>query len=72
MKAVNIIVEASKKLTNNKNAVLNLAMFVIKNPHLHKSIIENETNFVDLVHDVRGLMQDDQFFVPRVLTTNKK
>ncbi len=72
MKAVNIIVNASNKLTNNKNAVLNLVLFVLDNPHLHKSIIENETNFVDLVHDVRGLMQDDQFFVPRVLTTNKK
>jgi hypothetical protein len=72
MQAVNIIVNASNKLTNNKNAVLNLVLFVLDNPHLHKSIIENETNFVDLVHDVRGLMQDDQFFVPRVLTTNKK
>ena len=72
MQAVNIIVNASNKLTNNKNAVLNLVLFVLNNPHLHKSIIENETNFVDLVHDVRGLMQDDQFFVPRVLTTNKK
>jgi len=72
MKAVDIIVNASNKLTNNKNAVLNLVLFVLDNPHLHKSIIENETNFVDLVHDVRGLMQDDQFFVPRVLTTNKK
>ncbi len=72
MQAVNIIVNASNKLTNNKNAVLNLVLFVLDNPHLHKSIIENETNFVDLVHDARGLMQDDQFFVPRVLTTNKK
>jgi hypothetical protein len=72
MKAVDIIVNASNKLTNNKNAVLNLVLFVLDNPHLHKSIIENETNFVDLVHDVRGLMQDDQFFVPRVLTINKK
>ena len=72
MKAVDIIVNASSKLTNNKNAVLNLVLFVLDNPQLHKSIIENETNFVDLVHDVRGLMQDDQFFVPRILTINKK
>jgi len=72
MKAVDIIVNASNKLTNNKNAVLNLVLFVLDNPQLHKSIIENETNFVDLIHDVRGLMQNDQFFVPRILTINKK
>jgi hypothetical protein len=72
MKAVDIIVNASSKLTNNKNAVLNLVLFVLDNPQFHKSIIENETNFVDLIHDVRGLMQDDQFFVPRILTINKK
>ena len=72
MEAVNTIVNAGHKLTNNKNAVLNLAMFVINNPQLHKSIIENRENFVDIIHDVRGLMQKDEFFVPRVLTTNLK
>ena len=71
MEAANTIVNAGHKLTNNRNAVLNLAMFVINNPQLHKSIIENKENFVDIVHDVRGLMQKDEFFVPRVLTTNK-
>ena len=71
MEAANTIVNAAHKLTNNRNAVLNLAMFVINNPQLHKSIIENKENFVDIVHDVRGLMQKDKFFVPRVLTTNK-
>ena len=70
MQAIDIIVNASSKLTNNKNAVLNLVLFVLDNPHLHKSIIENETNFVDLIHDVRGLMQNDKFFAPRVLNTN--
>ena len=70
MQAIDIIVNASSKLTNNKNAVLNLVLFVVQNPHLHKSIIENETNFVDIIHDVRGLMQNDEFFVPRVLNTN--
>ena len=71
MEAANTIVNAAHKLTNNRNAVLNLAMFVINNPQLHKSVIENKENFVDIVHDVRGLMQKDKFFVPRVLTTNK-
>ncbi len=71
MKAVNIIVNASNKLTNNKNAVLNLAMFVMNNPQLHKSIIDNKDNFVDIIHDVRGLMQKDEFFAPRILTINK-
>lgn len=71
MEAANTIVNAAHKLTNNRNAVLNLAMFVINNPQLHKSIIENKENFVDIVHDVRGLMQKDEFFVPRVLTTNE-
>ncbi len=71
MEAANTIVNAGHKLTNNRNAVLNLAMFVINNPQLHKSIIENKENFVDIVHDVRGLMQKDEFFVPRVLTTNE-
>ena len=71
MEAANTIVKAGHKLTNNRNAVLNLAMFVINNPQLHKSIIENKENFVDIVHDVRGLMQKDEFFVPRVLTTNE-
>ena len=70
MQAVDIIVNASSKLTNNKNAVLNLVLFVLDNPQLHKSIIENENNFVDIIHDVRGLMQNDKFFAPRVLDTN--
>ena len=67
--AVNVIVTATKKLTNNTSAVLDIAMFVMDNPQMHKSIIDNGDNFVDIVHDVRGLMQKDEFFVPRVLTT---
>lgn len=72
MEAVNTIVNAGHKLTNNKNAVLDLAIFVMDTPQIHKSIIDNKDNFVDIIHDVRGLMQKDEFFVPRVLTTNLK
>ena len=69
MKVVDIVVRASNKLTNNKNAVLNIVLFVLENPHLHKSIIENQNNFVDIIHDIRGLIKNDEFFVPRVLDT---
>ena len=69
MKVVDIVVRAANKLTNNKNAVLNIVLFVLENPHLHKSIIENQNNFVDIIHDIRGLIKKDEFFVPRVLDT---
>ena len=67
MKAILVITEALENRTTNKKSILDVVLFVFNNPSLHKSIIENEGNYTDLIHDVRGLMSEDKFFVPRVL-----
>jgi len=69
MKATDIIVRELNELTNNQNEILNIVLFVLDNPHLHKSIIKNENNFLDIIHDIKGLMKNDEFFCPRVLDT---
>ena len=72
MKAVTIVLNALKKVTENKNAMYDVILFVLDNKNIHQSIIDNEGNFTDIIHDVRGLMMDDEHFVPRVLTKNKQ
>lgn len=67
MNAINITINALKNRTTNKNAMLDVVLFVMDNKSLHKSIIKNKDNYTDLVHDLRGLMNNDEFFVPRVL-----
>jgi hypothetical protein len=67
MKAITIITKALENRTTNQKSILDVVLFVFNNPSLHKSIIENEDNYTDLIHDVRGLMTEDEFFVPRVL-----
>jgi hypothetical protein len=41
------------------------------NPSIHEAIIENKGSTFDILHDIFGLMRDDEFFVPRVLTKIK-
>ena len=67
MKAITVITKALENRTTNQKSILDIVLFVFNNPSLHKSIIENEGNYTDLIHDVRGLMSEDKFFVPRVL-----
>jgi hypothetical protein len=67
MKAITVITKALENRTTNQKSILDVVLFVFNNPSLHKSIIENEDNYTDLIHDVRGLMTEDEFFVPRVL-----
>ena len=70
MKAVTIVLNALKKVTENKNAMYDVILFVLDNPSYHQSIIEQGYT-VDVMHDISGLMRDDEHFVPRVLTKNK-
>jgi hypothetical protein len=67
MNAIDITIDALKNRTTNKNAMFDVVLFVMDNKSLHKSIIKNKDNYTDLVHDLRGLMNNDKFFVPRVL-----
>ncbi len=67
MNAIDITINALKNRTTNKNAMFDVVLFVMDNKNLHKSIIKNKDNYTDLVHDLRGLMNNDKFFVPRVL-----
>jgi hypothetical protein len=67
MNAIDITINALKNRTTNKNSMFDVVLFVMDNKSLHKSIIKNKDNYTDLVHDLRGLMNNDKFFVPRVL-----
>ena len=75
MKAIEIITKALENRSTNKGINYDIIIFVLDNPELHKSIIENKDNYTDLIHDIRGLMSNllkvssDVFFVPRVLNT---
>jgi len=69
MKAIEIITKALENRSTNKGINYDIIIFVLDNPELHKSIIENKDNYTDLIHDIRGLMSKDVFFVPRVLNT---
>ena len=67
MNAIDITINALKNRTTNKNAMFDVVLFVLDNKSLHKLIIKNKDNHTDLIHDLRGLMNNDKFFVPRVL-----
>ena len=69
MKAIEIITKALENRSTNKGINYDIIIFVLDNPELHKSIIENKDNYTDLIHDIRGLMSKDVFFAPRVLNT---
>lgn len=69
MRAVDIVIGGVAFLDENHE--LEIIQFVMDNPSYHKSIIENEDSTFDILHDIFGLMRDDKFFLPRVLTKNK-
>jgi len=69
MKAVDIVIEGIVELGANHE--LDIIKFVMDNPSYHKSIIETKGSTFDILHDIFGLMRDDEFFVPRVLTKIK-
>ena len=66
MRAVDIVIGGIAFLDENHE--LEIVQFVMDNPSYHKSIIENEGSTFDILHDIFGLMRDDEHFVPRVLT----
>lgn len=72
MKAIQIITKALEKRSTNKGINYDIIIFVLDNPEIHKCIIENKDNYTDLIHDIRGLMSKDDFFVPRVLKDDKR
>ena len=69
MRAVDIVIGGVAFLDENHE--LEIIQFVMDNPSYHQSIIENEGSTFDILHDIFGLMRDDKFFLPRVLTKNK-
>ena len=69
MKAVDIVIGGVAFLDENHE--LDIIKFVMDNPSYHKSIIENKGSTFDILHDIFGLMRDDEHFVPRVLTKSK-
>ena len=69
MRAVDIVIGGVAFLDDNHE--LEIIEFVMDNPSYHKSIIENEGSTFDILHDIFGLMRDDEHFVPRVLTKNQ-
>ena len=70
MKAVKIVLEGIDDLNVSEEFASNMVRFVLDNPSYHQSIIEQGYT-VDVMHDISGLMRDDEHFVPRVLTKNK-
>ena len=69
MRAVDIVIGGVAFLDDNHE--LEIIEFVMDNPSYHKSIIENEGSTFDILHDIFGLMRDDEHFVPRVLTKSQ-
>ena len=70
MKAVKIVLEGIDDLNVSEEFASNMVRFVMDNPSYNQSIIEQGYT-VDVMHDISGLMRDDEHFVPRVLTKNK-
>tara|TARA_R110002110_G_scaffold84120_2_gene218437 strand:- start:111 stop:323 length:213 start_codon:yes stop_codon:yes gene_type:complete len=70
MKAVKIVLEGIDDLNVSEEFASNMVRFVLDNPSYNQSIIEQGYT-VDVMHDISGLMRDDEHFVPRVLTKNK-
>ncbi len=70
MKAVNIVIEGIVALDISKEFATDMVKFVLDNPSYHQSIIEQGYT-LDVMHDISGLMRDDEHFVPRVLTKSQ-
>ena len=70
MEAIDIVLEGAIKLGVNKKGQSELIKFVLDNPKYHYSIVTNHRNLTHIMHDISGLMRDDEFFVPRVLFDN--
>lgn len=70
MRAVNIVIEGIVELGISKEFATDMVKFVMDNPSYHQSIIENGYT-LDVMHDISGLMRDDEHFLPRVLTKSQ-
>jgi len=70
MKAVKIVLEGIDDLNVSEEFGSNMVRFVLENPSYHQSIIEQGYT-VDVMHDISGLMRDDEHFVARVLTKSQ-
>ena len=72
MEAIDIVLEGAIKLGVNKKGQSELIKFILDNPSYHYSIVTNQKNLTHVMHDISGLMRDDEFFLPRVLFKNDK
>tara|TARA_R110002012_G_scaffold10029_1_gene46706 strand:- start:841 stop:1230 length:390 start_codon:yes stop_codon:yes gene_type:complete len=70
MEAIDIVLEGAIKLGVNKKGQSELIKFILDNPSYHYSIVTNQKNLTHVMHDISGLMRDDEFFLPRVLFKN--
>jgi len=70
MKAVKIVLEGIDDLNVSEEFGSNMVRFVLDNPSYNQSIIEQGYT-VDVMHDISGLMRDDEHFVARVLTKSQ-
>lgn len=66
MEAVKILLEGIYDLNISQEFGSNMVTFVLENPSYHQSIIEQGYT-LHVMHDISGLMRDDEHFVPRVL-----
>ena len=70
MEAVKIVLEGIDDLNVSEEFGSNMVRFVLDNPSYNQSIIEQGYT-VDVMHDISGLMRDDEHFVARVLTKSQ-
>ena len=48
--------------------LLNVMRFLTDNPQLESKVVEMwDTNKSDILHDIIGLLRNDEHFIPRVL-----
>ena len=70
MEAVKIVLEGIDDLNVSEEFGSNMVRFVMDNPSYNQSIIEQGYT-VDVMHDISGLMRDEEHFVARVLTKSQ-
>ena len=70
MEAVKIVLEGIDDLNVSEEFGSNMVRFVLDNPSYNQSIIEQGYT-VDVMHDISGLMRDEEHFVARVLTKSQ-
>ena len=73
MEAVKIVLDyldRKSSLDINSQYASDMVKFILDNPSYNYSIITSQRNLQHVIHDIVGLMRDDEHFVPRVLFKN--